>query len=320
MDFRELTYITAVADAHSVTEAAKKLYISQPSLSYIIGKVEEDLGVKLFDRKTNPLSLTYAGEKYVQTAREILRMRDNMRREMNDIGHGARGRIHIGIPNERAGYMLPKAIPIFREKHPNVEIRLEESRSEELIRNLMIDKVGFCVMPIVPEDLPPGVMTEPLYLERLLLVAGEGMIPQDMIVDPVGNSHDAADLRDTPEFPLVDLRKMKKTMPFIMQKRSQIIRRRTDDLFRTLGFFPKEIMEVSSSLTAVQLAESGMGLTIVPERAIHALGGFSRFHCYQYSPQPESWEVSAVYKKDIYLDSAERALIDAMKQAFGGTR
>ena len=102
MDFRELTYITAVAEERSVTEAAKRLYISQPSLSYIISKVEQDLGVRLFDRKTNPLSLTYAGEIYVEHAREILRIRDNMRRELTDIGHGQKGRINIGIPNERA--------------------------------------------------------------------------------------------------------------------------------------------------------------------------------------------------------------------------
>lgn len=60
MDFRELTYITAVADERSVTEAAKRLYISQPSLSYILTKTEQELGVKLFDRKKTPLTLTYA--------------------------------------------------------------------------------------------------------------------------------------------------------------------------------------------------------------------------------------------------------------------
>ena len=51
MDFREMTYITAVADCGSITAAAKKLYISQPSLSYIVSKVEQDVGVKLFERK-----------------------------------------------------------------------------------------------------------------------------------------------------------------------------------------------------------------------------------------------------------------------------
>ena len=62
MDFRELTYITTIADCGSVTEAAKRLYISQPSLSYILGKVEEDLGVKLFDRKTNESESAYTGD------------------------------------------------------------------------------------------------------------------------------------------------------------------------------------------------------------------------------------------------------------------
>ena len=72
MDFREMLYITTVADCRSITAAARKLYISQPSLSHIVSKVEQDVGVKLFDRGTSPLTITYAGEKYVETARKIL--------------------------------------------------------------------------------------------------------------------------------------------------------------------------------------------------------------------------------------------------------
>ena len=70
MDFREMLYITTVADCRSITAAARKLYISQPSLSHIVSKVEQDVGVKLFDRGTSPLTITYAGEKYVETARQ----------------------------------------------------------------------------------------------------------------------------------------------------------------------------------------------------------------------------------------------------------
>ena len=124
MDFRELTYISTVADCKSVTAAAKKLYISQPSLSYIISKVEADVGVKLFDRKTNPLSLTYAGKKYVETAKEILRLRDNLRRELTEIGAGETGEINIGIPTERAGYMLPRVAGKFHESFPRVQLHL----------------------------------------------------------------------------------------------------------------------------------------------------------------------------------------------------
>lgn len=94
------------------------MYISQPSLSQIISKVENDLGIKLFDRTAYPITLTYAGEKYVDTARKILMMKDNLRRELTDIGNGVRGKITVGIPVERAGYMLPETLKEFRRVYP----------------------------------------------------------------------------------------------------------------------------------------------------------------------------------------------------------
>ncbi|OON86237.1 hypothetical protein BXO88_08125 [Oribacterium sp. C9] len=304
MDFRELTYITAVADNHSVTEAAKQLYISQPSLSYIISKVEEDLGVKLFDRKTNPITLTYAGERYVKTARQILVMKDNLRRELSDIGHGKKGRINIGIPTERAGYMLPKVIGAFREIYPNIKIYLQESRSEEIINNLMNDKIAFCVLPGGRSHLPPGVNVEYIYTEKLYLVAGKGMITDDMIIRP-GTA-------DT--IPEVDFNKLN-VFPFIIMKRGQYIRRKVEDIFRRFDFIPKEIMEVSSCLSATQLASAGLGITIVPERAIEPLRN-AGFEVFNYSDESDSWDVNIVYKEGVYLDDAERTLIRTMRDVF----
>lgn len=319
MDFRELTYITAVAEEHSVTEAAKRLYISQPSLSYIISKVEQDLGVKLFDRKTNPLTLTYAGEIYVDRAREILRIRDNMRRELTDIGHGQKGRINLGIPNERAGYMLARVMPLYREKYPNIEIRLEESRSAEIIRNLMTDKIGFCILPGDKNDLPPGLSVEKIYRENLYIVAGDGVVPEecfDMEMTPEGTkpllSMSAAGI----PMRRVQLAKLK-NKPFIVVKEGTFIRRRMNEIFREAGYFPKEIMEVANCISAVQLAKAGLGYTITPERAIIALGGYDKFNCFLYGDRQDSWDVSAVYRTDVYLDQAERALIETMKQVFG---
>ena len=313
MDFRELSYIIAVADHHSVTEAAKKLYISQPSLSYIISKVEEDLGVKLFDRKTNPISLTYAGERYVKTAREIMLLKDNLRRELADIGHGQKGRINIGIPTERAGYMLPKVIGPFRAQFPNIEIHLQESKSEEIITNLMNDKIAFCVLPGGTDHLPVGVKTEYIYTERLFLVAGKDMITEEMLVSPGGQMvRDASNiLEDLPEVDLMKLREL----PFIIMKRGQYIRRKGDDVFRRFDFLPKEIMEVSSCISATQLAASGLGVTIVPERAIVPFQN-PNFRVYNYGPTPDCWEVNAVYKESIYLGEAERGLIETMQQVF----
>ena len=181
MDFRELTYITTIADCGSVTEAAKRLYISQPSLSYILAKVEEDLGVKLFDRKTSPLTLTYAGERYVATARTILSLSGNLRRELKDIGGGARGEIRIGIPTERAGYMLPKVLGKFHERYPEVQVRLVESRSSEILGELDKDKISFAVLPGGSGEFPIGLESRLIYRERVWLAAPERLLTAKMV-------------------------------------------------------------------------------------------------------------------------------------------
>ena len=72
MELRQFTYVNQVAECGSFTKAAAKLFISQPALSNYISKVEEDLGVKLFDRSATPLKLTYAGEQYLKRAKAII--------------------------------------------------------------------------------------------------------------------------------------------------------------------------------------------------------------------------------------------------------
>lgn len=299
MDFREMVYITTVADLRSVTAAAKKLYISQPSLSYIISKVEQDVGVKLFDRKNYPLTLTYAGEKFVDAARKILLLNDNLRRELVDIGLGEKGKISFGIPTERAGYMLPAVIREFQNQYPLVEVRLVEAKADELIQSLMRDEIDFFVLPQSTGELPAGVQAELVYKERLLLVAGPGVIN----CDP-GNVK-TADLDEI------------KHLPFIQLKKGHSIRKKTDSVFKQHKISPHVVMEVSSCITAVQLAASGLGITIVPQRAVEVLGGMDKFNCYQYSEEPDTWDVDVVYKEDVYLDRAERFFIDLMKRTFG---
>lgn len=72
MTDRQLKYLITLAEEGNMTTAAQKLFISQPSLSYLLGHVEQELGAELFHRNTTPLTLTEAGESYVETARKIL--------------------------------------------------------------------------------------------------------------------------------------------------------------------------------------------------------------------------------------------------------
>lgn len=127
MDFRELQYVVTVADCRNVTQAAKQLYISQPSLSYALGQIEKEMGVKLFDRSQQPLALTDAGRIYVKTAREILQKRTELKDRLADLKDGRGARISLGIPAERAGFMLP---PSSTSSGPGSLIRNSPSRRQ----------------------------------------------------------------------------------------------------------------------------------------------------------------------------------------------
>ena len=303
MDFREMLYITTIADCRSITAAARKLYISQPSLSHIVSKVEQDVGVKLFDRGTSPLTVTYAGEKYVETARKILLMSDNLRKELIDAGLGEKGRITFGMPTERAGYMLPAVIPDFKKQYPGIELQVREAKSDELLQAIMRDDISFYIIPRDQGELPVGLKAELIYRERLVLVADSSMISPDMLMETEN------------VLPCVNLSAMK-DMPFIMLKKGHAIRRKTDTVLRQYGIDPEIMIELSSCISAVQLAASGLGVAIVPQRAVEVLGGMGRFHCYDFSVTPVYWNVNAVYKETMYLGRAERFLIDLMKQKF----
>ncbi|MDO5120481.1 MAG: LysR family transcriptional regulator [Erysipelotrichaceae bacterium] len=305
MDFRDLTYILAVADNKSVTEAANKLYISQPSLSYIISKVEDELGVKLFYRKTNPITLTYAGQLYVETARDILAKMDNLKRQLTEVGVGEKGQISIGIPAERAGYMIPKFIWKFHELFPEMELKLQETRSKEIISGIDKGRILLGILPGSDEDYPANMTCELIYKEKIILTAPEGMIKPEMIVKINEDG-----------IPQVDLKKMK-YLPYLLMQQGHYTRKKTDSIFKKAGFVPKNVTEVSSNMTALSLSlNAGLGVTIVPEREIETFADKDKLKFYRYSDEQDTWDVNAVYKKDTYLGKAERELIDIIKDAF----
>lgn len=301
MYFRELEYVVTVAECRNVTAAAKKLFISQPSLSYALSKIEDDLGVKLFDRSHQPLSLTYAGEKYVEAAREILTKNYNLEKELRDIASGKKVEINIGMPTERAAYMLPRVIRRIHALYPDMEFRMREDKTSVLIEKLLNYELDFIIAPMTQDAVAPELISEPICYESIPLVASEDFFTKDMFID---ESRRYVDLK------ALDGR------PFIAIKKGHSIRNQADAILNRFGVQPKVLIEVESSNTAVQLSQCGLGATIVPGRTLRLLGDDTGRYAYIYENEPEKWPVNAVYRRDIYLNEAERRLIDLLKEEF----
>ena len=104
-------YFVAIVDEGSLTKAAEHLYVSQPSLSQYLKRLEANLGVELFDRSASPLRLTYTGERYYQYVLQMMKLDENIRREFQDIKNQTSGRLRLGVALWRGACLLPDVFP-----------------------------------------------------------------------------------------------------------------------------------------------------------------------------------------------------------------
>jgi len=150
MDFKELTYIVAIADEGSISRAAEKLYMAQSSLSQFLQQYEAELGSRLFNRTARGVRLTAAGTAFVRRARDMLQQYHRAQSEIDDIETLQCGTIELGISTFRGSYLLPPVLKRFRELHPHVHVEITELDSavlEERILGGYLD-IGVVALPL----------------------------------------------------------------------------------------------------------------------------------------------------------------------------
>ncbi|MBD5148164.1 MAG: LysR family transcriptional regulator, partial [Oscillibacter sp.] len=181
MTDRELLYVTTIAQEGSLTKAAQKLFITQPALSHSLTGIERALGQPLFRRESRGLIPTYAGERYCETAREILRMYGDLEQELAEIQGLRRGRVLIGMTRFLSTELMPRVFPQYQRQYPGIEVQLWEESSNRLLEMLSTRQLDFGVMNLTEEEL--GQMEEsydcrPLYRDPFVIAAAKG--------DPIG--------------------------------------------------------------------------------------------------------------------------------------
>lgn len=160
-------YIVAVATYQRFSAAAKKCFVTQPTLSMQIKKLEEELGVSIFDRSKQPIITTDVGAQIVKQAKAILqeaeRMTDIIEQFQNDIS----GELRVGIIPTLAPYLLPLFVGDFIRSYPKISLQVRELTTEEIIKGLENDELdaGLLVTPLQHER----IKEKPLFYEHILL-------------------------------------------------------------------------------------------------------------------------------------------------------
>lgn len=169
MDFNKLNYLMAIAELQSFSKAAKKCFVSQPALTRCVKNIEDELGVKLFDRSCSPIKLTYAGKHYITAMQEILELKTKLDQEMEDIAARKRDRLVLGIPSTRCITWMPRILPAFNRECPGVDVQLIEGNSLTLEQLLSKGTIDFYVMATEP-ILTKGLKFTPIFHEEMMLI------------------------------------------------------------------------------------------------------------------------------------------------------
>ena len=186
MNLRDLQYLVAVADQRHFGRAAEACFVSQPTLSTQIKKLEQELGVELIERSSRRVLLTDAGERVVERARLVLDEVDSIRGSAAAATDPEAGTLRIGIFPTLAPYLLPHVVPALHRRFPKLELLLVEEKTEELVDRLRAGRldVGILARPIHDSQLHE----EPLFAEDFLLAVpaehalGETTGPVDVSV------------------------------------------------------------------------------------------------------------------------------------------
>lgn len=302
MDFRQLQYMLKVAEERSFSKAAQKLYIAQPSLSQYIQNLEQQLGVQLFDRTTVPLRLTHAGELYVETAKQILDLKDQLSQQMQDIALMRKGRLTIGLSPFRSTYIMPKVLPLFHEKFPGIEVILLEGTSSELEELALKGSTDISIMTL---PIQGKLFEYERVLTEEILVAVPPQHPLKEEVDKI-QSHSSI-------YPKIHLSKLRNEA-FILLKQDQKLHQISSNLCKRAGFKPRIILESESIEAAHALATAGMGITFVPDTLTLFRQTTQSPLYFSIADEPSTREMVVAYRRGRYLSKAASEFIIVMKE------
>ena len=162
VELRHLRYFATVGDLLNFTKAAQKLRVAQPALSRQIQDLEDELGVKLFDRTQRTVKLTEAGSAFLTEAKAVLDRAAEAVKVARGVARGERGEIHVGYAPSLTVELLPSALHSFHNIAPGVHVKLHDLSSEEMMRGVREGKLHLSLAAQPEADSLNGLKYEPL--------------------------------------------------------------------------------------------------------------------------------------------------------------
>ena len=301
MDVRQIEYIVKIADEHSITRAAEKLFITQSALNQQLLRLEKELGVPLFFRSKSDMQPTPAGEVYLKYAREILCLKKQAYNMIGDMANTHRGHLSIGFTPGRGIEMFTQVYPAFHCSFPQVVVEpweLSVHKQQQMIARGDLD-IGF--QTLSKKQRTGDAYTE--LCEEEIVLAIPTIHPVSQFAAPKGEP-----------FAVLDPSLLQHE-PFVLMYKESTIRATVDEIFRASGFVPNVLFETSNNNTIISMIQARLCCGVVPY--YYVKDDPDGITCFSFPSRP-TWDVVASYRKDAYLNNSAKYFIELAGNYWNG--
>ena len=241
MEISQLQYFQAVARVRHFTKAAEACAVSQSALSRSIAKLEEELGVRLFARRSRHVELTQAGEHFLYHVDRVLRELAEAKRELTQQETKGGGTVNVSFFHSFGGYLLPMLLAEFHAQYPEIRIKLNQHNSKFLMQQVESGKTDLCLCSTM--TTAENIAWMYLWSEELFVA-----VPKDHPLAQRGS----VTLRDVEAEPLITL------------KPNYSLRTLVDQSFELAHSHPQIIFEGDDVNTLASLVAAKLGVSIIP--------------------------------------------------------
>lgn len=290
MEFKQLRSFIEVVHCGGFTQAAKTLHISQSAVSKQIAQLEQDVGQPLLERQASQLHLTAAGRIVLERGEALLRQRQALLNELDDLGQMGRGELRLGLPMLGSDTLFAGLFAEYRRRYPNITIQLLEGGSrniEQAVANGELELGG----SLTPSD--PAFEYQPFCNEPLdaMLAAG----------------HELAGLQQ------VRLKQLAQT-PFLLYQRSFVLNDRLLKACQQQGFTPIEGGRSGQADFLVALVAAGQGVVLLPRVVAKTLERPGVVRLALTAPAQLRWDIAFIWRRGAYLSRAAQAWLALLRE------
>ncbi|MCP3752729.1 LysR family transcriptional regulator [Pseudomonas sp. SBB6] len=290
MEFKQLRSFLEVVHRGGFTQAALTLHISQSAVSKQVAQLEQDLGVALLERQGSQLHLTAAGKIVLERGEAMLRLRQELLSELDDLSQLTRGELRLGLPLLGSDALFARLFAEYRRRYPNISIQLFEGGSRSVEHAVLSGELELGGS-LTPND--PAFAYQPFCNEPL-----DALLPTDHPLASAGQVS-LAQLADT---------------PFLLYQRSFVLNDRLLSACLQLGFTPREGGRSGQADFLAALVAAGQGVVLLPSVVARGLERPGVVRLSLSEPTDLRWDIAFIWRQGAYLSRAAQAWLQLLRE------